>query len=451
MLFLRTDSKKVAFYTLGCKVNQYDSAAVAALFRKRGFEVVPFDEDADVYIVNTCTITATGDAKSRQVLRRARRKSDTAVVVAMGCYAQTDAGRVARTTGADLVFGTGDHHQIVDAVIDLLKVGRGNCERIRVRPVCEYDSFQDLFAEDALDRTRALVKIQDGCDQYCTYCKVPYARGRVRSRPLESVVEQVKLLVDTGYKEIVLIGTHLGLYGRDLSDKKSLASAAAAVAEIDGVYRVRFGSIECTEVTPELLDVMSSHGNICRHLHIPLQSGDDSVLRRMGRPYDTRTYLEAISAVRGRVEGCAISTDVMMGFPGETESEFKQSMRFVEECGFTRLHVFAYSRRPGTPAADAECQVARDVKARRVAEMAALGRDLSLRYHQTMIGRSFEVLVEDVTPDTDVAFGYTDTYVKVGVSSGRGAPARNTVVSVRVESADAECVYGVDEGDIGPV
>lgn len=447
-MVLSTDSRRVAFYTLGCKVNQYDSAAVASLFRERSFMVVPFEEMADVYVVNTCTVTATGDRKSRQVLRRARRRNDSAIVVAMGCYAQTDATRVANSTGADLVFGTGDHDQIVDSVLELLdatQTRRG--ASVRVRPVCEYHSFQDISAEDTLDRTRALVKIQDGCDQYCTYCRVPYARGPVRSRPLESVLEQVKLLVTKGYREIVLIGIHLGLYGRDLNDGEDLASVTAAVAEVDGVRRVRFGSIECTEVTPELLDVVATHPNVCRHLHIPLQSGDDYVLKRMGRPYDTKTYLEAISTVRSYIPGCAVSADVMVGFPGETEAEFERSMSFVEECRFTRLHVFAYSRRPGTPAADAPGQVARDVAAGRIERMAALARDLSESYHRSLIGRSLEVLVEGEVPDSAMSFGHTDTYVKVSFTSKRSAPARNTVVSVRAHSADAEGVYGVDEGD----
>jgi len=367
----------------------------------------------------------------------------------MGCYAQTDPQKVARATGADLVFGTGDHHQIVDSVLELMEArDSDHIERVKVRPVCEYDSFQDIAIDDALERTRAFVKIQDGCDQYCTYCKVPYSRGPVRSRPLESVLEQVRLLADKGYTEVVLIGVHLGLYGRDLNDGNDLASVTAAVAEHGNVLRVRLGSVECTEVTPRLLSVISEFPNVCRHLHIPLQSGDDAVLRRMGRPYDTSKYLEVISTVRSIIPECAITTDLMVGFPGETEAEFERSMSFVERCRFTRLHVFGYSRRPGTPAAAAPNQVPKGIIAERIDRMTALGKNLSEAYHRTLIGRTLEILVEGESP-IGKFFGHTDTYVLATFSSPKSAPVRNSIVPILVESADADGVYGVKAGD-GP-
>lgn len=448
---LDRDARTVAFYTLGCKVNQYDSAAVASLFRERGFRVVPFEEEADVYVVNTCTVTATSDRKSRQILRRARRRSSSAVVVAMGCYSQTNSRAVQTTTDADLVFGTGDHDQIVDAVQQLLDTrADSQPERIRVRPSCEYDVFEDIAAGDTLERTRAFVKIEDGCDQFCTYCKVPQARGPVRSRSVESVLTQVRSLVGMGFREIVLIGVHLGHYGRDLGAAVDLADITAAVAEVEGVFRVRLGSVECTEVTPKLLDVFCEHSNVCRHLHVPLQSGDDRVLLRMGRPYTTSQYLDAVQAIRDRIPECAIGADVMVGFPGETEDEFARSLEFVKRCELSRLHVFGYSRRAGTPAASAPDQVQPSVIDRRVAEMSQLGRQLSEDYHRTMVGQVFTVLVEESDSETDALVGHTDTYVRVLFRAQRHLPP-NSVARVRILSADADGVQGEYEyeGDAG--
>lgn len=471
---MAADALKVAFYTLGCKVNQYDSSAVAALFRERGYVVVQFSEKADVYVVNTCTVTATGDKKSRQALRRARRRNSSAVVVAMGCYSQTDSAEVERETGADLIFGTGDHSEIVDAVHRLLAERRGEAaglpngrqcasledhcpdasdsrsERVRVVPACEYTSYEDISVCDALDRTRAFVKIQEGCEQFCTYCKVPYARGRSRSRDPQSVLSQVRNLVELGFREVVLIGVHLGLYGRDLDPVTDLASITSLVAEIEGMWRVRLGSVECTELTPELLGVIAGHRNVCRHLHVPLQSGDDSVLRRMGRPYTAGRYFEAISAARECVPECAISADVMVGFPGESQAEFAQSMAFVKKCRLSRLHVFGYSRRSGTPAASAPGQIPRRVIEERVGKMGALGSELSTLHHEGMIGRKFEVLVEGRDPSDNTAFGHTDTYVWVSYPDLERISAPNELVTVQITSAGPEGVCGVYEGKAGP-
>lgn len=447
------DPWTVAFHTLGCKVNQYDSAAVASLLREHGFTVVPFGEKADVYVVNTCTVTATGDKKSRQALRRARRQNESAVVVAMGCYSQTDPSEVADTTGADLVFGTGDRDHLVNLVLSSLNARRTSggvfAERVHVRPVCEYESYEDISVCDALDRTRAFVKIQDGCEQYCTYCKVPYARGRVRSRGLRSVLSQVEYLSSRGFREVVLIGIHLGMYGSDLAPDTDLASVTSAVAEVAGISRVRLGSVECTELTPRLLDVVSRRGNVCRHLHVPLQSGDDRVLQRMGRPYSAQEYLEAISAVRERIPGCAISADVMVGFPGESDDEFARCMEFVEQCRFSRLHVFGYSRRKGTPAASAPGQVDRRVIAHRIRTMDSLGKELARKRHQTMVGRRFSVLVEGRDLVDLMPFGHTDTYVRVRFSAPDAACRRNELASVRITSAGAEGLLGIYEGNAG--
>lgn len=471
---MAADGLKVAFYTLGCKVNQYDSSAVAALFRELGYAVVPFSEKADVYVVNTCTVTAAGDKKSRQALRRARRRNGSAVVVAMGCYSQTDPAEVESATGADLIFGTGGHSKIVDAVQCLLRErGRGKAglssgqrrtslkddrlragdvrsERVRVVPACELDVFEDIPVCDAFDRTRAFVKIQDGCDQYCTYCKVPYARGRARSRDPKSVLSQVRNLVELGFREVVLIGVHLGMYGRDLSPATDLGSITSSVSETEGVTRVRLGSVECTELTPELLAVIAEQSNVCPHLHVPLQSGDDGVLRRMGRPYNAAKYLEAITAARRLVPGCAISADVMVGFPGESDAEHAQSMDFVRQCRFSRLHVFGYSRRSGTPAASATGQVPRRVIEERVDTMSALGRELSTLFHEEMMGGEFEVLVEGRDPADSTAFGHTDTYVLVSYRDPKRVSAPNELVTVRITSASPEGVCGIYGGKANP-
>lgn len=441
----------VAFHTLGCKVNQYDTQALAALFREAGYQIVDFSCPADVYVINTCTVTSLGDKKSRQLLRRARRQNPEAVVVAMGCYAQTAPEEVAALlTGVDLVVGTTGRRQLVE----LVEQARRRRGRVTVA-VGDLQSagFEDLGAGAVIERSRAVVKVQEGCRQFCSYCKVPYARGPERSRPPENVQREVERLVEEGFREVVLTGIHLGSYGRDLppgSDGRpwDLARLASEIARVPGLVRLRLSSLEPTDVTEPLIALVKENPVLCRHFHLPLQSGEDHVLRRMNRRYTTAEYAAVVERIRSAIPEAALTTDLIAGFPGETEERFAKGLAFVREMAFSRLHVFPYSRRPGTPAASFPEQVPQAVKQDRVNRLIALGKELSEAYHRRLLGRTVEVLFEEVVegPAPGRAegeqwwSGLTDTYVRVLAA----APSALTgeLRPVRVERVTAEEAFG---------
>ncbi|NLK07869.1 MAG: tRNA (N(6)-L-threonylcarbamoyladenosine(37)-C(2))-methylthiotransferase MtaB [Firmicutes bacterium] len=436
--------KRVAFYTLGCKLNQYDTQSLLELFRKCCYNIVDFSETAHVYVINTCTVTGSGERKSRQAIRRAVRQNPEAVVVVTGCYAQTAPGDVAGLPGVDLVIGNQDRAQIVELVE---KVNQGQ-PQIEVENIFGATEFEELPIQEFDGRARATLKIQDGCNQFCTYCKIPFARGPSRSRRLKAIVEEAKRLVDRGFGEVVLTGIHLGAYGADLDPAVNLAEVIRALEGIDGLKRLRLGSVDVPEIDEGLCLAIKASEIACHHLHIPLQAGDDEILKAMRRPYTAAEFQDKIDLVRHYLPNIAITTDVIVGFPGETDRQFQNGLDLVRNVGFTRLHVFRYSPRSGTAAARFPKQVPGVVKRRRSREMIALGHELSLKFHKSYIGQKVEVLWEEVLhtgrgdTESQGAFwiGHTDTYVKVTAQNYRGEIGDMSKVAIL--SATPEGVFG---------
>lgn len=403
-----TNVRTVAFMTLGCKVNQYETETMEGLFRQAGYRVVPFTEPADVYIVNTCSVTMLGEKKSRQLVRRAQRQNEAALIAVTGCYAQLAPDVVGTLPGVRLIVGTQDRGRIVE----LVEEAAAGSEVLRdVGDIMAADTFEDIPLFAAPERTRAFLKIQEGCQNFCTFCIIPYTRGPLRSRALFSVRREAEKLVAAGFREIVLTGIHLGAYGRDLTGTVTLADAARTVLEIDGLQRLRLGSLESVELTPALFTLLRDDRRFARHLHLPLQAGSDAVLREMHRFYDTAGYERLLTRIREEVPGIAISTDIIVGFPGETEAMFQESLAFVRRQEFARVHVFPYSRRPATPAAVRSDQVPHPVRRERVKMMQALADEMAADYHGKFIGTIVPVLFE--TQHEGVADGLTDTYIRV--------------------------------------
>ncbi len=395
-------AKTVAAHTLGCKVNQQETEAVLEFFRLQGYSVRDFAETADVYLINTCTVTHLGDRKSRQMIRRARRQNPHALVVVMGCYAQRAPDEIMEIPGVDLIVGNQDRAQIMPQLADLLAAGgeRGKPLNL-VQNIGNARTFEELPLSLERNRIRAQVKVQDGCNQFCTYCIVPYTRGPVRSRPAERVVDEVSQLVAAGFAEIVLTGIHTSAYGLEWRDEKghpNLADLVQLILErVPGLRRLRISSLEPTEIPEALLEIMVKSPVLCRHLHIPLQSGDDQILREMHRPYTAGQYLNIVERLRKEIPGLAITTDVMVGFPGETEAHFQRSYDSIQELGFSDLHVFKYSPRTGTPAAAFKEQVPAKVKESRSQRLLALTSELKLRFAAQFAGKTLTVLLEEET------------------------------------------------------
>ena len=405
------DHKRVAFTTLGCKVNQYESAALEELFRRRGYEVVDYNQPADVYIINTCTVTHLGDRKSRQLIRRASRINPEAVVAVTGCYAQTAPDEVLGIEGVDLVIGAGNRAGIVDLVEGTVK-GR---QTVAVRDISEDREFEELPGETNQGRVRAFLKIQEGCQNFCSYCIVPYARGPMRSRTPENVLAGAAELLTRGFREIVLTGIHTGAYGREPGGSMGLAELLEKLAVLPGLLRLRLSSLEPHDVTPKVLELLSSGPPFCRHLHIPLQSGDDEILKSMRRTYDTSYFRRLTARVREKIPDCGITTDVMVGFPGETDRHFNNTLGFISEMQFSGLHVFKYSPRRGTPAADFPDQVPPAAKEARSRRLIALGREMAGRFAATYLGQTVDVLAEQFSPADNGGQleGLTDNYLRV--------------------------------------
>lgn len=435
---------------MGCKVNQYESNALAAMFKEKGYQVVDFDQEADIYVINTCTVTHLGDKKSRQLIRRAARQNPRALIVVTGCYAQVSPQEVSSLPGVDLVVGTADKHRLVELVEECLREKRKE-PLVAVSDFAGEPAFQELPAPALPSRVRAFLKIQEGCDNYCTYCIIPYARGPLRSRDAEKVLAEAKRLVEKGYREVVLTGIHTGAYGRDRPGEPDLAELVERVSRIPGLLRLRLSSVEPLDVSEKLLAVMSSKPNVCRHLHIPLQSGDDEILARMGRHYDTAWFRRLMEKVREALPGVAVTTDVMVGFPGETEEHFRHTYDFVREMKFSRLHVFKFSPRPGTPAASFPAQVSAAAKEERSRRMIALGEELARSFAAGHLGKAVAVLVEEKTAGAqqcNLFAGYTDNYLRVTFpAAGEDLVGHLVVVSIK-EVAGTE-LKGVMEEDLG--
>lgn len=401
---------KVAIHTLGCKVNTYESQAMLKLFEQRGYEEVSFKEQADVYVINTCTVTNTGDSKSRQMIRKAIRKNPDAVICVVGCYAQVAPEEIEAIDGVSVILGTQFRHEIVD----LVEQYRQNGQRIvKVRDVMKLRTFEDLNI-DHFSNTRAFLKIQDGCNNFCSYCIIPYARGRVRSRSPESVLNQARELVQQGYYEIVLTGIHTAGYGEDL-DHYDFYDLLVDLSKIEGLKRLRISSIETSQIPEKMIDLIASSQVIVDHLHVPLQSGCDETLKRMNRKYNCQSYFDKLQLIREKIPDIVFTTDVIVGFPGESEEEFEKTYDFIQKVGFTQLHVFPYSPRKGTPAAKMKDQIDEKVKHERVNRLIALSHELHDAYAKSQIGKVLRVLFEKAEDGYYV--GHGDNYLLIKVKS----------------------------------
>lgn len=434
-------ARKIAFYTLGCKVNQADTASMEGIFRAAGYEVVEFGQQADVYLINTCVVTNTGQRKSRQIINRAVRNQPLSLVVVTGCYPQTAPEEVRAIDGVDVIIGNQERGRIVELVEEALEHKQteilDNVQQMTV-DTC----FEELGVGTETDKTRAFLKIQEGCNQYCTYCIIPYARGPLRSRSLESIRTEVAKLVAAGYKEVVLIGIHLGCYGKELQkqgQQVSLYDAVQAALSVEGVRRLRLGSLESVEVEPRLLKLMATEPRLLHHLHLPLQSGCDKILKAMHRPYDTAKFAALLKEIKKTVPDVAITTDVIVGFPGETESDFEETLAFARQCGFAKMHIFPYSKRKGTPAEGFPNQVDEAVKQARAARLAELDNQLHHEELLRLVGRTVEVHFEQPVDATHIE-GLCGAYERVIVEADEKLCGE--IASVRIVGVQDEYLVG---------
>lgn len=430
---------KIAFYTLGCKVNQADTASMENLFLRSGHQLVSFDGEADVYIINTCVVTNTGQRKSRQTIHRAIRKNPNALIVVTGCYPQTAAEEVKAIAGVDMIIGNQDRAQIVQLVEERL-AHRQTDTLDAVHKLTASTAFEEMAAGDITDKTRAFLKIQEGCNQFCTYCIIPYARGPLRSRSLESIRTETQRLISAGFKEIVLIGIHLGCYGKENPDGPTLYDAVKTVLDVPGVQRLRLGSLESVEVEPRLLTRMQEDARFCRHLHLPLQSGCDKVLQAMHRPYTTAKFKTLLADIKTKVPDIAITTDVIVGFPGETEADFETTCKFAESCGFSKMHIFPFSARKGTPAEKFAGAVTEAVKKERADILGRIDETMHKTFLQAMVGQTAEVLFEQPAGE-DYFEGLTGNYQRVFVKSG-GHNLGGEILPVKITAFDGEKLLG---------
>ena len=404
-------NKTVAFHTLGCKVNHYETEGIWNMFQADGYERVDFEKTADVYVVNTCTVTNTGDKKSRQVIRRAVRNNPEAIICVTGCYAQTSPGEVMEIPGVDVVVGTQNRKNMIELIEQheetrLPVNGVKNIMKNRV--------FEEMDVPEFSDRTRASLKIQEGCNNFCTFCIIPWSRGLLRSRDPENVIEQAQKLVNSGYKEIVLTGIHTAGYGEDMTDYNFARLLRDLETKVEGLKRIRISSIEASQITEEVIEVLDRSEKIVRHLHVPLQSGSTSVLTRMRRKYSAEFYKEKVKRLKNALPGLAITTDVIVGFPGETEEEFMETYNFIQDIGYAELHVFPFSRRTGTPAARMDNQVDKEIKETRVTKLIELSNQLAKQYASRFEHDVLEVIPEEKSStEAGILIGYSDNYLKV--------------------------------------
>ncbi|MHB1626911.1 MAG: tRNA (N(6)-L-threonylcarbamoyladenosine(37)-C(2))-methylthiotransferase MtaB [Bacilli bacterium] len=431
----------MAFHTLGCKVNFYDTESLWQLFLQDGYRRVEFEEPADVYVINTCTVTQEGDRKSRQMIRRAVRANPDAIVVVTGCYAQMAPGEVLGVEGVDLVVGNQHRKELLGMIARVVEERR---PFHAVSDILGQYVFEDFDVPMFADRTRASLKIEDGCNHFCTFCIIPYARGLVRSRKPDSVLAQARRLTEAGYREIVLTGIHTGGYGEDL-EGYALADLLAELEKAPQLGRIRISSIEASEITDRLIDVLAASKRICRHLHIPLQSGHSEVLRRMNRHYTIEEYADRVRAVRRALPELAVTSDVIVGFPGETDAFFDASLAFVRAQAFAELHVFPYSPRAGTPAAKFAGQVPEPVKQRRVERMIQLSDELQRAYNRQWMGRVLEVIPEEtkVYGGKPCLVGHADNYMKVAFAGGQDL--HGALCAVRVREPGGDVSFGLLE------
>ncbi len=429
--------RKVAIATLGCKVNQYESSSLTEMFKARGYEVVDYKEKADVYIINTCTVTHLGDRKSRQLIRRAAKTNPEGLIVVTGCYPQAAPGEVLGIPGVDLVTGTGDRMKLVDLVEDLQKGSKVNA----VRDSNLYTQYEELPVVASTERVRAYLKIQEGCDNFCSYCIVPYTRGPLKSRNPENILEEAEKLVASGYRELVLTGIHTGAYGKDRKDGLSLSSLLEKISQIKGLARLRLSSVEPMDITDDLISLLARGAPFCPHLHIPIQSGDDKILKAMNRGYQSGDIRALVYKLRDKIRDLSISTDVIVGFPGENEEQFLNTYNLINDLKFSFLHVFKYSPRKGTPAAMYRGQVPSEIKDKRSNLLISLGKRLFSDFSNQYLGRDVEVLVEDRFPKKPgMVRGHTLNYLPVAFPGEDDL--RGRILKVRVSGLDEDILFG---------
>ncbi len=429
---------KVAFYTLGCKVNHYESEALQTLFKNKGYEIVDFKAYADIYVINTCTVTNASDSKSRKTIRQAVKRNPDAVVAVIGCYAQVDHETIQAIDGVDIIQGTTDRAKLLENVKRFLR-DRNPIQS--VQDLTRYKTFDQLNVTSFEEQTRAFLKIQDGCNEFCSYCIIPFARGRIRSRKKDEVLKEAQVLVDKGYKEIVLTGIHTGGYGSDLDDT-SFYDLLNAMKDIEGLERLRISSIEINQLTDEIIALMQQHEVFARHLHIPLQHGSDEILTAMRRRYTTTQYLDKLRVIREKLGDIAITTDIIVGYPGESEAQFNEMKTTIKAAQFSEMHVFPYSKRSGTKAAQSKEQIHGTIKSMRVNELLGLNETLAQQYRQRMLtqSRPLKVLFEHC--DEDYCKGHTSEYIYVEVPADK--TLQNTLQPISLDSDN----YPVAQGSI---
>lgn len=425
--------KSVALHNLGCKVNAYEMDFMQQMLQEKGYKIVPFDEAADIYIVNTCTVTNIADRKSRQMLHRAKKQNPDAVVVAVGCYVQTGAESVEKDEAVDLAIGNNRKKDLVNILEEYLK-GRKETGTVTVDKIDIASApYEEMTLRRTAEHTRAYIKIQDGCNQFCSYCIIPYARGRVRSRGEEDILGEVRGMAQAGYREIVLTGIHISSYGVDRG-KSELLPLLEKLSDVEGAERIRLGSLEPGIVTEDFARRISAMPKVCPHFHLSLQSGSDTVLRRMNRRYDTSAYYGAVELLRKYYADPAVTTDVIVGFPGETQEEFRQTEAFLRRVGFYEMHIFKYSRRQGTKAADMEGQLTEAQKAARSDCLIELGREMSRAYREAFLGKTQEVLFEETIEKDGIAYwiGHTPNYIRVAKEAEGREDLQNQIVPCRL-------------------
>ena len=428
---------RFAFYTLGCKTNQYETQAMERLLTQMGHEIGHFDEGCDAYIINTCSVTAVADKKNRAIIRRCRKTNPDAIIGVCGCYSQHAADAVAQL-GVDVIGGSGQRQEFID---NLLSALQERTKKANVDNALRRREFEVLPAGGLQERTRAMLKVQDGCVNFCSYCIIPYTRGPVRSAPLELIVEQAKELKEAGYKEIIVTGIEIASWGVDLAGKPPMADMVAAICEAVPDVRIRLGSLEPRVITEEFCLKMKSYVNLCPQFHLSMQSGCDTVLARMKRKYDTARYYESVRLLKEHFPHCAVTTDMIVAFPGETEEEFKESLAFIRKCGFADMHIFPYSRRPGTPADKMAGQHDNATKEARSRSAIAVAAQMSESYRKSLVGTQQAVLFEE--EEGGFFTGHAPNYVKI---YAKGENLHNQVRTVTITALHADGVLGKIDG-----
>ena len=418
---------KAAIHTLGCKVNIYESEYIINILKENGYQIVDFDSKADIYIINTCTVTNTSDKKSEKMIKRARKQNKDAIIIAMGCHAQIKGDNI----DADIIIGNKDKSKI----ISLIEEYQENKNKIKRIYNLDNVSFEDMYISSFNSHTRAFVKIQDGCDAFCSYCIIPYARGPIRSKDPKTVIKEITSLVENGYKEIILTGIHTGKYGKDIN--YTFEQLLKDIIKIKNLYRIRISSIEINELTDPILDLIKDNKIIAKHLHIPLQSGSDKILKLMDRKYDLKFYKDRIEKIRKMIKDISITTDLIVGFPNENEKDMEDTLKFLKEIKFTKIHTFPYSKREGTKAASMENQIDETIKRKRVKTVLELSDQLEQDFYQSKLNKTEELIIQQ-TKDGK-SYGYTSNYIKVEIDS----PLKpNEVISVKINKVNNKKVTG---------